>query len=237
MAKRPVRGKCVHCLADSVERNWDHVFPVGWYPESTPANIDKWKVPSCLKCNSDLGRIESRFLSLVALTLDPKAHATAGIPAKVLRSLRPEFGRNEVDARARALAAKRVAESIYRGPIDDAQVYPTTGESAARAGSDPIPFLIPAEYFSRITEKIVRGLTYVESGKFIEPPKFVTFFPLREAEGTEFVQMIRLHGVEFERGPGITIRRVIAPEDNISGLYEVEFWGGQFRTYATVGEY
>lgn len=234
MAKRPPPGKCVHCLRDPVERNWDHVFPVGWYPDSTPTNIDKWKVPSCLNCNSELGRIESEFLTLIALTLDPKALETAGIPQKVLRSLKPEFARDEADAKARRATAKRVTSTIYRGPIVDENVYPTAGEKAARAGSDPIPILIPAEHFRRVTEKIVRGITYVESKRFIEPPLTIEFVPLRDAEDTEFVQLIRNHGTTLERGPGIKIRRLIAPEDGVSGLYEIEFWGGQFRTHAAV---
>lgn len=235
MSKRPPIGKCIHCLRDPIARNWDHVFPVGWYPDSTPRNIEKWKVPSCVKCNSELGRIESMFLTLIALTLDPKASETAGIPQKVLRSLKPEFARNEADARARTATARRVTSSIYRGPVADENVYATAGEKSARAGSDPIPFLIPTEYFSRITEKIVRGITYVESGKFIAPPLSIKFLALRDAEDTEFVRLIRKHGTTLERGPGIMIRRVIAPEDGISGLYEIEFWGGQFKTYAVVG--
>ena len=31
MTKPPTIGKCVHCLREGVVRNWDHVFPVGWY--------------------------------------------------------------------------------------------------------------------------------------------------------------------------------------------------------------
>lgn len=133
MAKRPQPGKCIHCLRDPVARSWDHVFPVGWYPDSTPTNIEKWKVPSCLNCNAELGRIESRFLSLIALTLDPKAREAIGITQKVLRSLKPGFARDEADARARTATARRVTSSIYRGPIVDKNVYPTAGENAARA--------------------------------------------------------------------------------------------------------
>src|SRR5450830_457675 len=117
MAKSPPLGKCVHCLGENMKRNWDHVFPVSWYPDSTPDNIDKWKVPACLDCNSELGRIESRFISQIALTLDPKAIEVAGIPQKVLRSLKPEFGRDPQDAERRAAAGRRVTDSIHSGPI------------------------------------------------------------------------------------------------------------------------
>lgn len=237
MAKRPPIGKCIHCLKDRVERNWDHVFPVGWYPDTTPDNIDKWKAPSCVACNSALGRVESRFISLIALTLDPKVRETAGIPQKVLRSLKPELARNEIDALARLAAANRVTGSIYRGPFELQNVYPTAGSEAARAGSDPIPFLIPAALFEKVTEKIVRGIMYVEKGRFIEPPLQVQFFPDGpHMPGSEFVQAIRTHGKTTERQPGIQINYAIAPEDGISGLFEIVFWGGQMKTYASVGK-
>lgn len=218
-----------------MERNWDHVFPVGWYPDTTPDNIDKWKVPSCVECNSELGRVESRFMTLIALTLDPKARETAGIPQKVLRSLKEEFARNEADARARVAAAKRVTGSIHRGPFQPENVYPTAGAKAAQASDDPVPFLIPKELFEKVTEKIVRGIMYVETGRFIEPPLRVLFFPDGpDMDTSEFVQVLRAHGKAVERGPGIKINYATAVEDGMSGLFEIVFWGGQVRTYASI---
>jgi hypothetical protein len=235
MAKRPPPGKCVHCLREGAERNWDHVFPIGWYPETTPEDIEKWKVPSCVQCNSHLGRLESRFISLIALTLDPNAREAAGIPQKVLRSLKPDFARDEADARARTAAAKRVTGSLYRGTFAPENVYPTAGAAAARNAADPIPLLIPADLFAKITEKIVRGITYVQTGKFIEPPLSVNFVPDGpDMPASEFAQVIRMHGTALERGPGIKINFVIAPEDGVSGFFEIVFWGGQFKTYAAV---
>lgn len=233
MAKRPPIGKCVHCLRDPVERNWDHVFPASWYPDSTPENIEKWKVPSCLQCNATLGRVESEFLSLIALTLDPHAPAAQGIPAKVLRSLKVEAARSEADARARAAAGKRIVSSIYRGPIPEESVYPTAGEKAARGQSDPIPLLIPAEGFRRITEKIVRGITYVDSGRYIEPPHSVQFYALRDEHTAELREVLTKYGTTLARGPGIVIRKAIAVEDGVSGLFEIEFWG-QVKLHASV---
>jgi hypothetical protein len=61
MAKGPGPGKCVHCLSDTVERNWDHVFPKSWYPEVTAKDLAKWQVPSCIPCNTKYGKIESDF--------------------------------------------------------------------------------------------------------------------------------------------------------------------------------
>jgi hypothetical protein len=234
MAKRPPAGKCVHCLREGVERNWDHVFPVGWYPDTTPDNLDKWKVPSCVTCNSELGRIESRFISLVALTLDPNAREAAGIPQKVLRSLKAEHARDENDAERRIAAAKRVTRRIHRGSVSLENVYPTPGSKLAYGRPDAVPLLIPVKDFERVTEKIVRGITYVTSGKFIDPPYFLEFFPDGcDMEESEFVQLIRARGATAERGPSIRINYVIT-DDGIAGLFEIVFWGGQIRTYASV---
>ena len=145
------------------------MFPVGWYPDTTPENIEKWKVRSCAQCNSDLGRLESRFISLITLTLDPNARGAAGIPQKELRSLKPDIARDGVDARARIEAAKRVAASIYRDRFSCENVYPTAGTAVARNTADSIPLLIPAALFEKVTEKIVRGITYVQTGEFIDP--------------------------------------------------------------------
>lgn len=235
MAKRPPPGKCVHCLRDPARRNWDHVFPVGWYPDTTPENLEKWKVPSCVECNHKLGRIESQFISLIALTLDPKARETSGIPQKVLRSLKPEFARDPIDAAARTAEAKRVTGSIYRGAFEPENVYPTAGAAEAQASADPIPFLVPVALFEQITEKIVRGITHVETGRFIEPPLRVQFFPDGPSmEADEFVQTIRKHGNTLEREPGVKINYVVAPECGVGGLFEIVFWSGQFKTYASV---
>jgi hypothetical protein len=237
MAKRPPPGRCVHCLRNPAHRNWDHVFPAAWYPDTTPENIDKWKVPSCVECNSELGRIESRFISLIALTLDPKAQEGAGIPERVLRSMNPKFARNENDARARSAAAKRLTASIHRGPFEPENVYPTPGAEVAQTNPDAIPLLIPAELFRKVTEKIVRGITYVETGNFIEPPLTVKFYPDGpDMPKSEFMQSIRARGKTLDRGPGIQINYVVAAEDGLSGLFEIVFWGGQIKTYASVIE-
>ena len=61
------------CLADEVEITSDHVFPRSWYPDTTPANLEKWQMPSCRQCNADFGRMEEDLLLVLALCADPNA--------------------------------------------------------------------------------------------------------------------------------------------------------------------
>ena len=101
MAKRPKPGKCVHCLNDPGERNWDHVFPRSWYPNDTPKGLAKWQIPSCIPCNARYGKIESDFLSRVALALEPQHSGSLGVIETGLRSMKPAAGRNERDSAMR----------------------------------------------------------------------------------------------------------------------------------------
>lgn len=59
MARPPGPGTCVHCLMEVPARNWDHVIPRSWYPDATPEDLEKWKVPSCVECNANLAALEN----------------------------------------------------------------------------------------------------------------------------------------------------------------------------------
>ena len=159
MAKRPTAGKCVHCLKDPVERNWDHVFPKSWYPDSSPENQYKWQIPSCIPCNSALGRIEEDFLRRVALCLDPNAPASRSIVQTALRALRPSAGKSERDRNARAALRKRILNGTLEGAaIPQIGTYPGLGEKWGRRREDQLAVLVPEDSFRRLTEKIVRGI-------------------------------------------------------------------------------
>lgn len=234
MARPPKRGKCVHCLRHPVERNWDHVFPESWYPTSTPANLAKWQVPSCVQCNSELGRIEKEFFVRIALCLDPNDPAFTGMAAKALRSMDPRHGKSPGDRCARARLAEKINSELLIGEAIPTQgTYPSLGERWGRPRQAGIALTIPADFFRRITEKVVRGITYIESKRFIDPPHRVAFFALDDAGAATMRQVLETYGQVLAREPGIVIRRAVTPEDGVSALYEIEFWK-QFKTYASV---
>lgn len=234
MAKRPKPGKCVHCLHDPVERNWDHVFPESWYPDTTPQNLYKWQIPSCIRCNRELGKIEDEFLVRVGLCLDPSAPASRSIVKKALRAMNPNAACNQADREARASLARRVAGNLLEGAnIPDTGVYPTLSEKWGRPPSQRMAVQIPADSFRRLTEKIVRGIFYLEDKKFIEPPYRVLFFAVGDAAAQPIRELLNRAGVTYAREPGITVKRAVVPDDRLSSIFEIEFWG-QFKTHAAV---
>ena len=236
MARPPKPGKCVHCLRSPVNRNWDHVFPDSWYPDTTAPNLHKWQIPSCVKCNSELGAIEREVFVRIALCLDPNAPESRSIVQKALRAMKPEYGKTASDKRARAALGQKISSEILQGDqIPNHGIYPNLG---ARRGSLPtsqMAVVIPAEFFRRITEKIVRGITYLEDQRFIEPPHKIQFFALDDESARPLTELTERFGTVLAREPGIVLKRAVVPEDGISSLYEIEFWK-QFKTHATVSE-
>lgn len=234
MAKKPKTGKCVHCLANPVERSWDHVFPRSWYPETTKSDILKWQVPSCIPCNNKLGKIEEEFLRQVALCLDPDNEATSNIVRKALRSMRATEAKNTRDQNIRnALRQKTLKRILEGGDIPSKGTYPGLGEKWGRKREDQVAVLIPAESFDRINEKIVRGILYIEKEVFIAPPYIIERYALENSDALSIREMLDKFGKVYARQPGIVIRFAITAEDGISSFFEIELWQ-QFKMYASV---
>lgn len=233
MAKPP-NGKCVHCLAESVERDWDHVFPQSWYPDETPENIEKWKVPSCIDCNSRYGRMESDLLSRISLSLDPTDPASRSVIYAAMRSMQPSVGRNEKDSRHRAARRQRILDDTRQGAeIPEGGLVPGMGERWGRALEDQVAVLVPADSLEKMAEKIVRGIFFVEDSKFIEPPYAIELCFLEGEAERHWKNMLDRFSQTYERPPGIVVRRAVTPEDGISSVFEILLWQ-QFRMYAHV---
>jgi hypothetical protein len=234
LAKRPKPGPCVHCLRHGDELTWDHVFPLSWYPDTTPANEEKWKVPSCLSCNAEYGRIEQDFLFRVALCLDPDDPASQGIIEKTLRSARPSAASSDKDRTARAAKRQAILAEIMQGAeIPREATYPGMGERWNRPLEEQVAVRIPVDSVQRMAEKIARGLFYIKDGKLIAPPFQIEHFAVHSEAAQPILDAINRFGETYARPPGLVVRRAVAFEDGVSSLFEITFWA-QFVTYAAV---
>lgn len=69
-----------------------------------------------------------------------------------------------------------LASRVYRGHVQAENVYPTPGAKEAYGRPrDPLPN--PSEPVRESDREDRRGLTYVMTGQFIEPPHYVKFYP------------------------------------------------------------
>lgn len=100
-----------------VKKRKDHVFPDSWYPESTPANVQRWTVPSCEACNGKFGAMEEEIFVRLELCIDPRRAAAAGISSKALRSfgIGADAGLEEGEKRKREALTRSPDEKSLRG--------------------------------------------------------------------------------------------------------------------------
>jgi len=71
MTKKFRETQCAHCLKYVDKATSDHVFPKSWYPSTTPKGVEKWQMPSCIECNSRMGKIENELLLKFGLCVSP----------------------------------------------------------------------------------------------------------------------------------------------------------------------
>lgn len=222
---RPRRiGRCVHCLKDEQELTDDHIFPVSWYPENAPLDVERWKAPSCLSCNAALGKMERDFLLRLALCVDPQAPTTAGIVQRALRAMDPEAGRDVPDQQARARLREKFAREMKVVP-PDAPILKPFGEKWGRPPEEQFGIHLPGKYLLQLGEKIARGILFMDGGQFIEPPLTVRVGTDIERAPPEALQMVREQGRLYAIEPGIVVRRLVPPDAPEVSLLEIEIWG------------
>jgi hypothetical protein len=224
----------VHCLGTFEVLTWDHVFPSGWYPEGTPDDLEKWKMPACRKCNLEHSKGEGDLLVKLGMCIDPDEPKSAGIAEKALRATRASEGRDEQDAKRREALRQKLLRQVLEGDdIPRHAIFPGFGSLPGQSKQEQVAIPVSATAIRRLAEKVVRGLIYVVDGKIVDDPYVVDIHVLDEAGAEAIRAALAKHGQVFERGPGIVVTRAVTPEDELSGFYEVSIWG-RFKVYASV---
>lgn len=234
MARKPGSGICVHCLQHAQIRNWDHVFPVGWYPTSTPNNIEKWKIPTCKQCNNEYGRIEEDLGHLLSFCIDPEAPESKGVYERMRRAFDPGSAKNEKDREIRSKKRKVLLESLLHGnDIPEKGMYPGLGERWNRPRAEQAALTVPKSWIDKLAIKIVKGIAYIEDKVLIDDRFELQPHVAEKEAAEEFEQAIDRYGNSLSRGPGILVERAVTPEDGVSSIYKVTIWG-QFVVYVSV---
>jgi len=217
---------CVHCLRVT-DTTKDHVFPFSWYPDNTPASVQRWTAPSCRRCNEKFGALETDLLVRLIGCVDPSEVAAAGLHDKASRSLgigvQEELPEEEKAKRA-ALKAKIISEFVPATDVANLPGrIPGLGPSDETAGT---VILFPLAAFSMMTEKIARGCEYNfhKKRRLVEPPYSVVT-TLSESKPQPLPENWKPSCHHFDFGPGCKITRVCFPEDDPNAvLYWILIW-------------
>jgi hypothetical protein len=229
MLKRPKSdGRCIHCREALVKKTKDHVFPSSWYPDSTPLKLQRWTVPSCERCNCEFGSLEKELFVRLALCIDPRKAAAAGISKRAIRSLgigvagiSDEERRHRQSLKEKVFArAKPVSSSK-----DLAHVLPGLGPHPEASPAQQLQISIPEKMLAAVAKKIVRGCEYwLANGRIIEPPYEIDLMYVRpENLPVGAAQLVAVFG-RTHLGPGLRIRRGGAHDDSGTAMFEIMVW-------------
>jgi len=217
-------GRCVHCLRLTEEITDDHVFPHSWYPDSTPATVQRWTVPCCRECNNRLSLLETDLLLRLALCLDPASEAAAGLSSRALRSLgldTTNLSDSEKEHRKRR-KAKLKSELL---PLSEIAGQPGVIPGLSRQwvgqeGQFAVP--IPWAALSIIAEKIARGCEYKLKERYVETP-----YAIRTtiSDPDEVSPTFSSHRRLIDFGPGCQVLRVFITEDPKIVRHRILIWG------------
>lgn len=227
MARRPNSGQCVHCGERFDKLTWDHVFPQSWYPDSTPRDIEKWKVPACNPCNKAYGRLEEDLRTRFGLCVEPEPPASSGIKEKVLRSLNPGGGRTFEDKNARSVRLQKIRRDIIPDQLLLPEaIYPGFGPRSDIPMSQQSALRISREDVNRLAEKFVRGLWWLIYKECIQTPYQIESYVLPANRATQVMDLLSKFGKRYGFGPGCTIEMALAREvDSHAAIFRIEIWG------------
>jgi hypothetical protein len=226
MAKKhkPGPGPCVHCLRAVEKRTWDHLFPVSWYPDTTPPNLERWKFPACEPCNAEYGKLEQDILLCAGLCLDPENPHARGVVERVRRSITPDLAKGEKDRRAREACLSSLRERMF--PIGPEHRNSLLSGFGPHPGAEPeMGIGVLATSLERFVVKIARGLTYLRAGELLLGPEYEVKVFHDPQQGAIYDPPLRKFGQNDELGPGISVSHDAARSDQRASLFSVCFWG------------
>jgi hypothetical protein len=228
-------GRCIHCRRLLVARTKDHVFPDSWYPGSTPKTVQRWTVPSCRRCNGELGLTEKEVFVRLALCVNPQKLGAAGISKTAIRSM--GIGEREIDEDEKRIRGALKAEVLKDAKrfSDDSRphVLPGLGPHPEAPTGEQIQIDIPADKLFEVAKKIVRGCEYwFAGGRIIEPPYEIDIFFAHQGDIPDVLRAFDGFNAHYF-GPGFRVRRGEAREDSRSAIYEVVIWDS-LTFYATI---
>jgi hypothetical protein len=227
---------CIHCLGTAGNTK-DHVFPKSWYTQDTPENVQRPTAPSCLSCNNNLGKVEKILFIKLSACIDPLKAEASGINKKLLVSLGVGVEENILSKKEKIARIKEREKLLleitpYNPTIKS---FPGLGLHEGYPPEMHSTIKVPDKELKMVSMKIIRGLEYKYSNRYIIPPLIVKIYFIPDEISTTFVDnILKKHGLKETYGPGFQVHRAEAMDDTKPAvLYKITIWG-TLNFYASV---
>ena len=220
--------KCTYCLKNLEEGvTRDHVFPKAWYPDSTPINIQRWKVPACKKCNGKFQKIEDYLFCRWGICLEEN-ESCAGISR---RAVNRNYFLGVVDLDNRRFNRKL---SVFRDLLSSMTEYDPRRTHAGTAPKPGVRSTLAVKgsgaYRYEFSEKLVKGAEYILLKRLVPKNKYIQiYYEMAEDPLSEYYkawESLLEKGQTTNLGPGLVIKWAInTPNYPEQSLYHFEIWG------------
>jgi hypothetical protein len=139
--------------------------------------------------------------------------------------MKPDSTENLQEKVRREKVGKRFTSNLVTGsqiPPETVEINQTT--KSAAPSRNRIAVQIPSDIVHAWLEKVVRGMLHFHSGKFIEPPFRIDFYPFLTSQGVQDVKEA-LGGMtaNYANGPGISVHMGVA-EDEVTSVFLIHIW-------------
>ena len=233
MAKRFGPGTCIHCGEPSDKLTNDHIFPDGWYPDSTPRGLEKWQAPSCEACNAEYGKLERRLFQQLAMGVEPWVVGGEGIGERALRGCDPRAAKSDDDKKHREGAREKLRRRMKELPVIPLStgILPNVGTIMPSVDGYTAEEIDWSD-IERMVVKFVRGMTYHVTGQVL-PQSYVIHVVRPELNGRVSPEITNSPATTLERGPGFRVVRHATAEDQFSAFFRIFLWG-KYEFFAAV---
>jgi len=216
--KRKRQGECIYCGKVGPVTD-EHVLPDAWYPDDTPPDEWRWQVPACSRCNARYGKMESKILPFLAMSVEPWQRGGKGITEKAWRSLDVSCARDEEHAKKRTHVRELMRRRFARAPLSEVVNALPLGWKQ-QLGTYATTYVRYEDCWP-VFGKIVRGLSYIVSGG----QRITEEYAVRIFRDFDLVPLIfrMTPAIAYSCGPGILVQR-IGIDPYPMAFYEVVIW-------------
>jgi len=137
----------------------------------------------------------------------------------------PERGRNDNDRRLRQGRRNRVFQQVLRADqVEEYSILPGLGPHPGTPVQDQVALTVEPKDVHALVEKLVRGITYLDTGLYIGPTHEILAVTLDCRELGELKAALRSHGAATTLGPGLLYKVARSSKDPLSAWYVFRFW-------------
>ncbi|MEX0696275.1 MAG: hypothetical protein WEB85_10560 [Dongiaceae bacterium] len=216
-------------------RSRDHIIANSWYPETTPASVQRWTVFACKKCNHELGIIEQEMFIRLGLCLDPNAPGANEIVSRALAALDPQLATNAQEAEKRRQVRHRISKDVEELPelpgIGVLPAFKANWDLGSRTG-----IRIDPQQLHRVVQKWVKGLHFRITERLIPDWDSINVRHITAETEAHAFREIEPYAMKYNKGPGIQVLQFSASENGQNAtIYRFVIWD-QYRVHATIFE-